>query len=215
MRKWYPWILVAIALGFSAAVYGRLPARIASHWDAQGIVNGEMSRAWGAWLMPVVLAIMAFVLPRIPAIDPRRENYAKFRSSYDLVINASMTMVAALHVAMLGVALGWPISMERLTPILVGSLFILLGNVMPRARPNWWFGIRTPWTLTNDRVWERTHRLGGWVFVIAGILLLLSALLAPAAAVAVVITVSIGAAIIPLVYSYFTWKQETSRAPNP
>lgn len=212
MRKWYPWLLVGLAFGFSAALYSRLPARIPSHWDARGAVNGDMSRAWGVWLMPVVLLIMAIVLPRLPAIDPRRDNYEKFRPSYDLVINAVMTLVAILHVAMLGAGVGWPVPMERVTPLLVGALFVVIGNVMPRARPNWLFGIRTPWTLTNDRVWERTHRLGGLLFVIAGILLIVAALLMPAAFLPVIVICVAAAAIIPVVYSYFAWRQESTRA---
>jgi uncharacterized membrane protein len=214
MRKWYPWLLVGIAFGFSIAVYGRLPERIPTHWDARGVVNGDTARAWGAWLMPTVLLIMAILLPRLPAIDPFRANYEKFRPTYDLVVAGVATMITALHVAMLGVGLGWPISMERLTPLLAGGLFILIGNVMPRARPNWLFGIRTPWTLTNDRVWERTHRLGGYLFVIAGILIALSGFLRPAMQMPVFIATITVAAIIPLAYSYFAWKQETSRAPN-
>jgi uncharacterized membrane protein len=91
---------------------------------------------------------------------------------------------------------------------------VVLGNVMPRARPNWWFGIRTPWTLTNDRVWEKTHRLGGMTFVLAGLLLIVSAFLAPTAMVGVLIAASLGASLIPVIYSYFAWKQEASRAQN-
>ena len=139
MRKWYPWLLVVLAVAFSAAVYGRLPERMPTHWNTLGVVDGYASRHWGAWLMPGLLTIMALVLPRLPAIDPRRENYEKFRSTYDLVMAGIMTLITVLHVAMLGVALGWPISMTKLTPIMVGGLFTLMGNVMPRARPNWLF----------------------------------------------------------------------------
>ena len=164
--------------------------------------------------MPFIMAVMALVLPLLPNIDPRRENFEKFRPTYDLVINAVITVLAVLHVAMLGAALGWPVSMERLVPVMVGAMFILLGNVMPRARPNWWFGIRTPWTLSNDRVWERTHRLGGYLFVGAGALLMLVALL-PASmadvALPIIIGICVAAGAIPLVYSYFAWKQEKSQ----
>lgn len=214
MRKWYPWLLVVIAVAFSASVYGRLPARIPTHWDMNGTVNGWTGRAWAAWLMPLVLIAMAIILPRLPAIDPKRENYAKFRPTYDLVVYGTMTLVGILHVATLGVALGWPISMERVTPLLVGAMLVLLGNVMPRARPNWLFGIRTPWTLTNDRVWERTHRLGGALFVVAGAVMLVSALVAPALVFPIVIGSVIVASVVPLVYSYFAWKQEAARAPH-
>jgi uncharacterized membrane protein len=214
MRKWYPWIIVVLTVVFTAAVFGRLPERIPTHWDAQGTVNGEMDRLFGAWLLPAMIAAMALVLPRLPAIDPRRANYDKFRPSYDLVINAVITMMAILHVAMLGVALGWPVSMERVTPLMAGMLFIVLGNVLPRARPNWLFGIRTPWTLTNDRVWERTHRVGGMLFVVAGVVLMLSAFLKPHLVLPAIVTTVVVAAVIPIAYSYFIWKEEVSGAPH-
>ena len=215
MRKWYPWLLVGLAFGFSAAMYSKLPAQIPSHWDNDGDINGYMSRAWGIWLMPTVLLAMAIILPRIPAIDPRRENYEKFRPSYDLVVDAVITMIAALHVAMLGAGAGWPVPMERVTPLLAGGLFVVIGNVMPRARPNWLFGIRTPWTLTNDRVWERTHRVGGSMFVAAGVLLALSALFLPKSTMPALIVCIVIASVVPVVYSYFAWRQETNRVQNP
>lgn len=214
MRKWYPWLIVLAVVGFTAVVFNRLPEIVNTHWDAHGNVNGRMPRWQAAWMMPMMLVAMALILPRLPAIDPRRANYEKFRPSYDLVINAVITMMAVIHVALLGVALGWPISIERIVPLLSGALFIVLGNVMPRARPNWLFGIRTPWTLTNDRVWERTHRLGGLLFVIAGVILVLTGFVSPAFVMPMIITTVVIAAIIPIVYSYFIWKQETSRASN-
>src|ERR1041384_304881 len=128
MRKWYPWLLVGLAFGFSAALYAKLPADIPTHWDRHGEINGYTSRIWGVWLMPVVLLAMAIILPRLPEIDPRRENYDKFRPSYDFVVDAVMTLIAIMHVAMLGIGAGWPIRMERIAPVLVGLLFVVIGN---------------------------------------------------------------------------------------
>lgn len=211
MRKRYPWLVVIAMLVFTAVVFNRLPEQLPTHWDARGVVNGWTSRMFGAWLMPAIATLMAILLPWLPAIDPKRANYEKFRPSYDLVINSVVTMIGVLHVAMLGVALGWPVSMERLTPLMVGAMLIVLGNVMPRARSNWLFGIRTPWTLSNERVWEKTHRLGGFLFVAAGIVMLLAAFLPPKIVMPIMIASVVTAAVVPLVYSYFVWKQETSR----
>jgi uncharacterized membrane protein len=211
MRKWYPWLIVIAAAGFSLAVVNRLPDRVPTHYDLRGVANGWSSPAVAAWVMPGVIAVMALILPLLPSIDPRRENFIKFRPTYDLVVNAVVTMVGVLHVALLGKALGWPISVERITPLMTGALFIFLGNVMPRARSNWWFGIRTPWTLSNDRVWERTHRLGGYLFVGAGTLLMLLTVAPQRLMMPVFIAVCVSAGLIPLVYSYFAWRQETAR----
>src|SRR2546430_615286 len=161
MRKWYPWALIGAVFVFSRAVYHRLPERLPTHWDAGGVPDGWSGRPVGVWLIPGIMIAVALILPLLPNIDPRRDNYEKFRPTYDLVVNSVITLLAIIDVAMIGVGLGWPLSMERFVPLMVGGLFVFLGNLMPRARPNWWFGIRTPWTLSNDRVWDRTHRLGG------------------------------------------------------
>ena len=91
------------------------------------------------------------------------------------------------------------------------AIFIALGRVLPDAKPNFWFGIRTPWTLTNPRVWERTHRVAGYLMVVAGVLGIGAAFLRFEFAVLALAVLGITASVIPLVYSYFAWKQETSR----
>jgi len=211
MRKWYPWIVVGVTIGFTAAVWNRLPERLPTHWNAEGEVDGWSSRTTAAWMMPAILVITALVLPWLPRIDPRRANYEKFRSTYDIAIAGILSMMAVIHMAVLGAALGWPIRIERAVPVLIGALFVLIGNMMPRARSNWLFGIRTPWTLSNDRVWERTHRLGGILFVACGIVLMLVAFAPRQAVVPMLVAGTTVASIVPLAYSYFAWKQETSR----
>jgi uncharacterized membrane protein len=101
--------------------------------------------------------------------------------------------------------------MERVAPAIVGLQFVILGNALPRARPNWWFGIRTPWTLSNDRVWARTHRVAGYLLAGAGILLLVAAALPRAWTFALGVAAVIAAGFSSLVYSYFAWKQESSQ----
>lgn len=211
MRKGLPWVMVAAAWAFAASVYGRLPAEVAVHFDVHGDPNGWGNRAFAAFVTPALMTLLAFMLPRMPLLDPRRANYEKFQGTYDLVIDAVIAMLLVIHVAMLGVAIGWPVRMERLGPVAVGLLFVVIGNVMPRARPNWWFGIRTPWTMSSDRVWERTHRVGGQLFVAGGLLLMVLAAIPPTLALPLIVGVVIAAVVIPLVYSYFIWKKETSK----
>jgi uncharacterized membrane protein len=210
MRKWYPPFLVAVSVIVSAVFYPRLPERIPTHWNAHGQVNGYGSKWVTLGLFPLATLAMWGVLRFLPTIDPRRENYAKFQGTYDLVMNLVLTLILLLQGVAIAGALGAPIAF-RLLPVVIGAAFVVLGNAMPRARPNWWFGIRTPWTLSNDRVWERTHRVGGYLFVALGIVTALATLL-PETATFVVIGVLGGAtALGTLVYSYVAWRQETSR----
>ncbi len=209
MRKWFPAGPIAGALLLSVAVYSRLPDPMATHWDINGTPNGFSSRLVGAFLLPVMaLAIWGF-MRGLPYIDPRRANYAKFQGTYDLVINAVITLLAVVHVAVIGRALGWPMpDTARLAAVIVGTMTLIMGNVMPRARPNWWFGIRTPWTLSSDSVWMKTHRVGGYMMTAAGVVSLLSVFLPARASFGVLIGSITAASFGAVVYSYFAWRAE-------
>jgi uncharacterized membrane protein len=212
MRKWIPLIAVLAGFAFSAVVYSRLPDQMPVHWNWAGEVDGWAGRTQGAFMMPA-LALAVWALMRfLPRIDPRRANYVKFGDTYELIVAAIVVMLVLIHIAVLGAALGWPISIGRVVPALIGALLLLLGNVLPRARPNWWFGIRTPWTLSNDRVWDRTHRVGGYMLAGAGCLMLLSAAVPSPWTVALAFAGAMVAGLGSVVYSYIVWRQEVSRA---
>lgn len=211
MRRWFGVLAILAAGVFTAVVYSRLPEQMPTHWNMSGEVDGWSSRFAGAIMLPLAgLGIWA-LLQWLPRIDPLRHNYEKFRGTYDTVISMILVFVAVAHVLVLGVALGWPLNAARALPIGIGTACILLGNVLPRARRNWLFGVRTPWTLSNDRVWERTHRMAGYLFVALGTALLITAAL-PLALPANAALVSIAVvAAITIVYSFVAWRQESSR----
>lgn len=211
MRKWLPLALIGAATAFSAAVYTRLPEQMPVHWGLNGDADRYGSRFEGAFLMPILMTVVWVLMRWLPTIDPRRANYAKFADTYELVVTSLLALFAMMHVAFVGTALGWPISVGRLAPALIGLLFLVIGNALPRARPNWWFGIRTPWTLSNDRVWMRTHRLGGYLMMLAGLVFLIAAAVPSPWSVGLAIAAAVAAGAYSLVYSYFVWKQETSR----
>ncbi len=205
---WYPFVAVLVALAFSLWAYDRLPARVPIHWGIDGRANGWGSRGTGALLLPAVMLALAVVFRILPSIDPRRANYARFRRTYDLVVAAFLTMLLGVHVAVIGAGLGWPVSVSAVITTLIGALFVVLGNALPRSQPNWFFGIRTPWTLASDRVWTRTHRLGGVTFVAAGVIILGTIWLPAPAGVAVMLAAIAAASLIPIVFSYIWWAEE-------
>jgi uncharacterized membrane protein len=209
LGRWYPLLLALLAAALSLAVHPRLPEQMTTHWDANGNPNGWMPRAVGAFALPVMILLVGGLLRLAPRIDPRRDNYDRFRGAYEWTIAAVLLVMFAVHLIILAAALGYHPPIARLVPVLVGFLFLSMGNVLPRARPNWLHGIRTPWTLSNDRVWERTHRVAGYAMTAAGVLILLaSVLLPPSLGIYLVVGTALAATLGPAVYSYFIWKQE-------
>jgi len=211
MRKWYPAVLIVVTAILSAVAYPRLPATVPSHWNIHGQVNSWQSRERAAFFVPILLLVVWAAMRGLPKIDPRRANYAKFQPTYDFVIAAVLTMVALVHLAVLAYALGLPILIHRIAPVLLGLMLIAIGNQLPRARSNWWFGIRTPWTLSNDRVWERTHRVGGYLMTVAGVVIALGVFIPGRIEPPLVIACVAASTLGSIIYSYFAWKQETSR----
>lgn len=208
MRKWIPLLIAAAAFIASAVVFPRLPETMPTHWDLSGRPDGWSNRMWGAWVLPIFLLVMWGLVQILPRIDPRGSNYAKFGGTFEVIIGSIMLFTLVLHIVVLGASLGYPIQMQRVIPIGVGVLLIIIGNLLPRTRSNWFLGIRTPWTLSSDRVWEKTHRFGGRMFVAGGILIIVAGFLWAEWAHKVLFAVMAVVAFSVLIYSYLEWKRE-------
>ena len=211
MRKWIPLVLTAAAVVVSIVAYPHLPERMPTHWNMAGEVDGWSSRLWGAWLMPLVMALMWFILRAIPHIDPRRANYEKFSGMYDLLVILIIGFMLMAHVIVLLAATGTPIRVDAVLMAAVGVFIAIMGLLIPRSHPNWFIGIRTPWTLTSDLSWERTHKLGGALFVALGVLMVLSTFFAPQIAIWVLVAAAIGITVFLFAYSYQVWKSDPSK----
>ncbi|HEV7991764.1 MAG TPA: SdpI family protein [Gemmatimonadaceae bacterium] len=211
LRKWYPLLLTAVGVLMTLAVYPRLPETIAVHWDLDGNPNGWMPRAIGAFFAPVFLLLLWGLLRLAPRMDSREEHSRRFSEAYETIVASALLLVLATHGIVLAIALGHHVPVGRIVPALVGALFVVIGNVMPRTRANWWFGVRTPWTLSSDRVWERTHRLAGYSMTVAGVVMIVTGLVLPSTLGApVMIAAAVGSVIAPAVYSYLTWRRESN-----
>jgi uncharacterized membrane protein len=213
MRKWIPLLIVAVAVIASAVVYPNLPVTVPTHWDMLGRPNGWGSRVWGAWVLPIVMLFLWGLMRVLPTIDPRGANYAKFGGAFEAIVISILLYMLGLHLIILRASLGYPVAMQRVLPIGVGILLVLIGNLLPRARPNWFIGIRTPWTLSSDRVWEKTHRVGGRAFVAGGLAILIAALAIPQWAHYVLVAVVVACSLGAVLYSYIAWRREQTPAP--
>ncbi|MEX0907117.1 MAG: SdpI family protein [Gemmatimonadota bacterium] len=206
------WLGIAVVLGMTAVsliVYDALPVRMPTHWNIRGEVDGWSPRFWGAFLMPLLAAGLWLFMPLLRRIDRRGRSYERFDTTFWLVINVLMVFLAVIHVLTLLAALGMNVDVSRTSLVLIGLLFVVFGHQLPRLEPNWWMGIRTPWTMKSDRVWRATHRLAGRTFMIGGGIAIVSAALPSGLALPVGMSTLAVAALIPIPYSWAAYRRET------
>ncbi|MCF8011903.1 MAG: SdpI family protein [Clostridiales bacterium] len=204
------WPLITLVLAtflVSFFIYPHLPERVPSHWNFQGEVDNYSSRFWGAFAIPLMSMGIYLLMLVTPYIDPRRRNYAKFTSTYQVLKAALICFFTGLYVIIVMTALGYNVSVERLVPLGISLLILIIGNMMGRIRHNYFVGIKVPWTLASEEVWRKTHRLGAPMWVGAGLLGILGAIIG-GKATAILFFVPLGlAVIIPVVYSYISYKR--------
>jgi uncharacterized membrane protein len=197
--------LVVLSFALARGFYGRLPASIPIHWDGRGDVSGFAPKQWGAFLMPAAMACTYLLLTVIPRISPRGFGVESFRRVYQIFETAILAFLLLVTVLILSAGAGAKIPMDRAIYAGVGLLFVVLGNFMGKITKNFFVGIRTPWTLASDEVWLRTHRLGGRLFVVAGVGLLACGLLG-GGPIPLLAAVAIAGGI-PVIYSYLLYRR--------
>ena len=212
-RRWVGAAIIGAMVLVTLIVWHGLPERIPTHWNARGEVNGYSSRPLGAFLVPSIALVIWLLLPLLRKLDPRNANYERFDETFFLIVNFMILFMALMHGLMLGAALGWGVDMSRATLALIGFLFIVLGNFLPRIRSNWWMGVRTPWTLENERVWKETHRLAGWTFVAGGTVSVLSMFLPAPLRFPVGFAALMCGGFVPVVWSYVLWRRYRDDEP--
>lgn len=202
-------ILAAAVVGL--ALYGQLPDPMPSHWNAAGEVDGYMSRFWGVFLLPLVTAGLTLLLFAVPFIDPLKANIAKFRRIYNAFIVGFVVYMLYVYGLTLAASLGYRFNMTLMLLPVMGLLFIGIGYLIKNAKRNFFIGIRTPWTLSSDTVWEKTHALGAKIFIASGVVILVSAFLGEIG-IWLMLAVLLVAILVPVVYSYILFAQEERKA---
>lgn len=209
MRKAEIIALLLVVVSFVIGIYvcPMLPDQVASHWDANSVVNGYMPKLVGVFLLPVILLILALLFFAIPRIDPLKKNIQSFRGYFDGFIILIFIVLILVYLQTLVWNFGILISFNLTFPIMFGLLFFYIGIMLKHSKRNWFIGIRTPWTLSSDEVWDKTHQRGGLLFQIAGIISIIGILFNGYAIYFVLVSV-IAAAIYSFVYSYFVYKKK-------
>lgn len=206
-------LVLLMILGATVAgllLWNQLPDSMASHWNVNDQADGYMSKTWGVFLMPLITLGMFVLFLVIPSIDPLKANIAQFRGAFNLFI----VLIIACMVYIYGLTLAWNLGYtgfrmsSAMLPAL-GLLFIFMGFMMRQAKRNFFIGIRTPWTLSSDKVWNETHRLGALLFMISGALTFIAGFFGGMTAFWLTFVPLISSTLFLLVYSYILYQRET------
>lgn len=201
--EWPHWVLLA----FLVLVLAFSPARqVPLHWNAAGTIDGYAEK-WVAFALTFGVYLLLVLLPRI---DPSGANYAQFATAYGVI---RLAILALLVIVIGSVALGARIVADGLLEVVIGVFLIVVGNVMGKVRPNWFVGIRTPWTLSSKRSWAKTHRLGGWLFMAWGLLEIAAGLALSSWRPQVLIGSVVLVVGVLVVYSYLVWRGDPEKEP--
>lgn len=201
-------------LAVSAWAWGQIPdgAQIPIHWGLDGQPNGWAPKWVGLLMTPGLGVVLGGVFLTIPRFDPRREHLVASTQAWVAITGSAMLLLLAVHVLVIALTLGATIDMGRLLGVGIGLLFAVIGNFLGKTRSNWFMGIRTPWTLSSERSWTKTHRLGGRLFMAVGLLSIVLGLLTSDQMVFFALVPGLlVAAVVPIVYSYFVWRDDPEK----
>ncbi|MBI5765839.1 SdpI family protein [Candidatus Falkowbacteria bacterium] len=206
-----PILLIIISFALAFYFYAHFPERVAGHWNFNGQVDRSTSKTTGAFAVPFVLLGMYILFLVLPFFDPRKERYVEFSKTYHLI---KLLIIGVLFIVYLATGLfnlGYPININLVVPWIIGLLMIILGNYMGKIKFNWFVGIKTPWTLSSENVWNKTHRVGGWFFIIFGLIIIITPLL-PELLGLIAFSGGVALAVIgTFVYSYIAFKKEIKK----
>lgn len=205
-------ILANLGVFASWWFWSAVPASMPVHWGLNGKPDGFMAKEIGLWLFPAVIFVVPVVVWGLLWLDPRRRHVDDSRGAITWMLNALAVFLLGLHLITLRAATtpGMALSSETVIALVAG-MFILFGAAMPRLKSNWFVGIRTPWTLSSEAVWQKTHRLGGWSFGIGGAIVIPAVLFLPQpAGFIVAMATFVLAALIPVLLSYIYYRQDTA-----
>ncbi len=207
--------VISLMLLVSTWAYVTLPAdaQVPIHWGVDGQPDDFADKPLGLLLLPGIALLVTLLLAVIPRVEPRRANLERSSKAYGATWIGVMLLLGGLHLLAVAVTMGATLDVTRILMGGTGILFAVIGNYLPKVRPNYLMGIRTPWTLTSDLAWDRTHRMGGRLFVAAGPILLGAAIVGlPGAWMAgLLIGLVVVMPVALFAYSYAVWRDDPDR----
>jgi uncharacterized membrane protein len=207
----FSWAVIAGMFLLAALSWSAAPDSIPIHWNIQGQVDNYAGKAVGLLLLPCTALGIYLMFLVIPRIDPSRADYGAFGKAFGVKRLSTLVVLAVCEAVLLLWIRGIHVSVGTVMPLAIGGLFMIIGNYMGKIRPNWFVGIRTPWTLMSRHVWAKTHRMGGWVFIASGALVILAAIFFNTWVWWVLLATGAGGSVWAFVYSYLAWRTAPDR----
>ncbi|NTV44235.1 MAG: SdpI family protein [Candidatus Yonathbacteria bacterium] len=202
-------ILIGIGAIISAVLLPYLPDTMVSHWGINGEPNGYMPKVFALSFVPTLMLLMAGLFELFSHIDPLKKNIDTFRKEFDMFSTLLILFLLYIHILTLVWNMGIPFNLGQWMFPALGGLFWNIGSLLSKTKRNFFVGIRTPWTLSSDTVWDKTHALGAKLFKTSGILTVLSVCV-PSWGFFILLGTIIGSAVATTVYSYIVFKKETN-----
>ena len=198
-------VFIATALIVAAVLYPSLPEQIPTHWNADGEVDGYMKKSVGVIIMPAMAVFTFVIMKLIPVISPKGFRTDKFSDVMGVLQVTLVGFMSVIAILIILEARGLNVRINEMVIAGTGLLFVIIGKYLGKVRKNFFIGIRTPWTLASDEVWNQTHRIGGRLFMLSGVVIWIGAF----SGVPLIWTVgvAVGLVLIPIVYSYFLYRR--------
>jgi len=196
--------IIFISFIIGAFVYPHAPDIMPAHWNAQGEIDGYMDKFWGLFLLPMLSFGLFALFVFIPKLEPRKKNIMDFKDYYQRIILVIIGFLFYIYVLSILSAFGYRFNMVQMMSPAFAAIFFYMGAALEKVKSNFFIGIRTPWTISDDVVWEKTHKLGGKLFKVSGIIAFFGVLFKEVAIFLMIIP-TIVASIFIYIYSYLEY----------
>lgn len=211
--KW-SWALTIISLIAGLVAYNQIlpTVEIPIHWNIHGEVDNTARPHIALFLIPAFQILILTVFSAINFIEPRKQNIEKSLPAICLILTSLILVMTLVQAIIISEAFGFHIIGLKLILISVGFLFFIVGNNMTKLRSTFFFGIRTPWTLSSDYVWKKTHRLSGRLLMIEGFIISMAPIFFKEESLFIIIIATLlPATITPIIYSWYLWRKENKK----
>lgn len=207
--EWFSWLMLLAVIAIAIYAYPLLPDKVPSHWNLAGQIDGWASRNGHVFGITGLIIGMYLLFILLPQFEPRKEHFVRSLGFYQMIRNVMMAFLATLFgiTTYIGVT-GVMLHIDKIIPVIMGVLFIFIGNYLPQIKSNFFMGIRTPWALDSEENWRKTHHLGAYTFVLGGLLFIISPFIPTPFNFYLPVIGILVAALLPMLMSFVWFKQE-------